>query len=65
MVAQGMATCCACVAGATTDALNSGKMLVGNAGFCHGQAARLSESSVTKLNSISAICRLSPTAHQE
>lgn len=65
MVAQRMATCCARVAGATTDALKSGLVLVGNAGFGHGQAAILSESSVTKLNSISAGCWLSPTAHQE
>ena len=42
MVAQRMAACCARVAGAPTDALKSGMVLVDNAFFGHGRAAKLS-----------------------
>ena len=65
MVVQRMATCCARVAGAPTDALKSSMVLAGNAFFGHGRAAGLIESSVTNLNSISVGDKLSPTAHQE
>ena len=65
MVAQRMAACCARVAGAPTDSLKSGMVLVGNAFFGHSRAARLSAISVTNLNSISVGDKLSPTAHQE
>ena len=65
MVVQRMAACCARVAGAPTNALKSGMVLAGNAFFDHGRAARLSEISVTNLNSISVSDKLSPTAPQE
>jgi len=65
MVVQRMTARCARFAGAPTDSLKSCMVLVGNAFFGHGRAARLRQSSVTKLNSISVSGKLSPTAHQE
>lgn len=65
MVVQRMAACCARVAGAPTNALKSSRVLAGNAFFDHGRAARLSEISVTNLNSISVSGKLSLTAPQE
>jgi hypothetical protein len=65
MVAQRMAACCAHFAGASTGALKTGMVLVGDAFLVHGRATGLSEVSVTNLNSISVSDKLSPTAHQE
>ena len=65
MLVQRLAACCAHFAEAPTHALKTHMVLVGDAFFGHGRAARLSESSVTNLNSISVDDKLSPTAHPE